>query len=369
MRFWVLICLLVAACGDDTAVGRPDAASVDAGPPSAIDLLFVVEDSPIEDTQNLAVSLPALVNTLRNSPSGAPDLHIAITTTSMGAGAFSSSIPGCMGTDMGRFVTSVRGNPQDWTACSANHLNTGEHFFIEGPTRNYTGDLATAVGCVVQVGAQGCGFRHPLAAMRAALGDSDQGIVPPDGNAGFLRPNSRLAVIIVAGEDDCSSAPDSLLFDPSQTSLSDPLGPLNNFRCVEFGITCDGLTANSGRIPRTAGGPYQNCRSNDAYATIDPQHSLLPAQLFIDYLRRIKPDVVVAALTTPKDPFVVNVDQQTGYPYLVTNQSCSGVVFGFPTVRLHQVIGSRGPRGMIASECQSSYADSLSQIGNLILAP
>ena len=311
--------------------------------------------------------MPAFFDTLHNAPSGAPDLHIAVTTTDMGAGAFTSSVPGCSSPDLGNFITTPR-SPQDPTSCTTNRMNNGEHFFKDGATRNYTGDLATAVGCIVQLSGLGCGFRHPLAAARAALGDSQTGIIPPDGNAGFLRANARLAIIFVVEEDDCSVPSNSLLFDPSQTQLSDPLGPLINFRCVEFGITCDGLTANNGRVPRTAN-TYHNCRSNDAYAMVDPAHSLVPAQTFIDYFQRLKQDVVVAALSGADEPFGVFVDQQTNFPALAASCSSQNAVYGFPSVRLHEVVDSLGARSRFSSVCQASYGEDLQDVADLILTP
>jgi hypothetical protein len=368
MRFFGALCVLTG-CSSEAGGIRIDAAPMpDAGPPSAVDILFLMDDSSNEDVEqnNLKQNLPVLINALHNAPSGAPDLHIAVITSDMGAGAFTSMVPGCMGPDMGRFVATPRAATDP--ACTTNRLNAGEHFFIDGTQINYTGDLATALGCVLQVGGNGCGFEHHLSAMRTALGDPGAGIVAPDGNAGFRRPNARLAVIIDADEDDCSAPPDSFLFDTTQNNLSDPLGPLASFRCTEFGITCDGLTANDGRIPRVAGGPYQNCRPNDAYATIDPQHSLVPAQMFIDYLHRM-PDVVVAAIVAPIDPFAVVVDTQTGFPSLQVSCSSSNGTLGAPTVRLQQVVHSLGNHGLVASVCQDSYADALRAIGGLILAP
>ena len=365
-----LLCLLAIACHSDPGGVLVDAAPMpDAGPPSAVDILFLMDDSSNENVEqlNVALNLAVLIDALHNAPSGAPDLHIAVTTSSMGAGAFTSSVPGCTSPDMGRFVATAR-SPQDPTACSQNHLNSGEHFFVDGATHNYTGDLATAVGCVLQVGSNGCGFEHHFSAIRTALGDPANGIAPPDSNMGFRRANARLAIIIDADEDDCSAPPNSLLFDPNQNSLSDPLGPLASFRCSEFGITCEGLTANNGRLPRTMGGPYQNCRSNDAYASIDPQHSLVPAQVFIDYLHRM-PDVVVASISGPVDPFSVVIDQQTGFPSLQHSCSSANGVFGDPSVRIHQIVGSLGTHGMVPNVCQNSYADALSQIATLILTP
>ena len=315
--------------------------------------------------QLLASAMPVLINALHNAPSGAPDLHIAVTTSNMGAGAFTSSVSGCQTPDMGRFIDTAR-SAGDPTTCSSNRLNSGEYFFVDGASRNYSGDLATAVGCLVQAGYDGCHYRHLLSAMRAALGDPTRGIVVPETNAGFLRPNARLAIVLATNYWDCSAPPDSLLFDPNQTAVSDPLGPPSSFRCVEFGLTCDGLTANDGRVPRTAGGPYQNCRSNDAYAAIDPQHSLTPLQEFIDFLKRIKPDVVVAGFSGVDDPFRVTVDE-TGIPFLGVTCTGNDILAG-PDIRIHQFVESFGAHGQFFSVCQY-YNDAFAQIASLILAP
>jgi hypothetical protein len=368
IRVCAVICLF--ACSSDPGGVSLDAAPMpDAGPPSAVDILFLIDDSSNENVeqQNLSMNLPVLINALHNAPSGAPDLHISITTSSMGAGAFTSSVPGCTSPDMGRFVTTAR-SPADPTACSTNRLNAGERFFIDGAQTNYSGDLAIAVGCLLQAGSNGCGFEHHLSAIRAALGDPANGIAAPDSNAGFRRANARLALIILGDEDDCSAPSDSLLFDPSQNSLSDALGPLASFRCTEFGITCDGLTANNGRIPRVAGGPYQNCRSNDAYAAIDPSHSLVPAQVFIDYLHRMS-DVVVADISAPADPFSTVVDQQTNFPELQFSCTSTNGTFGAPAVRTRQVVASLGSHGLVSNVCQNSYSDALARIADLILTP
>ena len=45
-------------------------------------------------------------------------------------------------------------------------------------------------------------------------------------------------MIFIQDEDDCSTR-DPQMFDTSQTSPSDPLGPLSSFRCFEFGVDKD----------------------------------------------------------------------------------------------------------------------------------
>jgi hypothetical protein len=332
-----------------------------------IDILFLVDDSSSMTTvqQNVAQNLPVFINILTSLPTR-PNMHIAVTTSSMGAGAFTSSVPGCTSPDLGNFVNSAR-SPMDPTACTTNHLNSGEHFFIDtngGATVNYTGQLATAFGCIAQVGANGCGFEHQMAGVRAALGDTSMNLPAPAGNANFLRDDAYLAIVWITNEDDCSAPPDSELFDPSQNGVSDPLGPLASFRCTEFGILCNGQ-----KPPRQAAGPLQGCVSNDQLAQSDPKHSLVPAQFYIDYFKRVKSvpnHIIAAAIVAPTDPFAVVIDQQTGFPSLQHSCSATNGTFGDPAVRIKQIVDSFGNLGTITNICQNSYADAFGVIANLI---
>ena len=65
--------------------------------------------------------------------------------------------------------------------------------------------------------------------------------------------------MLITDEDDCSAPDDTDLFDPSQTLVTDPLGPIDSYRCNEFGHLCDGVPP-----PRTmAAMNLQNCTSNE----------------------------------------------------------------------------------------------------------
>ena len=337
-----------------------------------LDVLFMIDDSSSMTTvqQNLVANFPVFINVLKSLPSGLPNVHIGVTTSSMGAGAFTASVPGCMTPDLGNLISTVRAATDP--VCSSARITDSRHFIESlnnNSTNNFSGDIADVFRCIAQVGASGCGFEHQLASVRAALGDSMMGLAPPSGNAGFIRDDAFLAIIWITNEDDCSAPPDSQLFDPNQNTVTDPLGPLASFRCTEFGITCDGLTANGGRIPRMAGGPYANCRSNDALAGADPKHSLVPIQFYIDYFQRVKslpPHVIGAAVAAQTEPFAVSIDQMTSFPALNHSCSSSNGTFGDPAVRMKQVIDSLGNLGTFTSICQNSYQDAMSVIANLI---
>lgn len=82
----------------------------------------------------------------------------------------------------------------------------------DGTSRNFTGNLAEVVGCMLDVGTSGCAYTHPLQAARVALTAS----AAPE-NVGFLRPDADLLVVFVGAEDDCSAAPNTSLFADRRT--------------------------------------------------------------------------------------------------------------------------------------------------------
>ena len=68
-------------------------------------------------------------------------------------------------------------------------------------------DFAAAVAATMEPGTDGCGFEMPLEALHRALLEQPE-------NAGFLRPDSVLGVVVLTDEDDCS-ADDASIFDPT----------------------------------------------------------------------------------------------------------------------------------------------------------
>jgi hypothetical protein len=348
------LAILIVGCNDPVHLGR--VGTYEQVLTNDMDLLFMVDDSssmtPVQ--QNLAQNFPVFINVLQQLPGGLPNIHIAVTTSSMGAGAFTSSVPGCMNADDGNFVNQVRA-AADPALCTTSHLNDGEHFIIasqDGSANNFVGDLPTVFGCIAQVGANGCGYEQQLAAVETALGPN-----APPGNAGFLRDYAFLGIVLITNEDDCSAPSDSHLFDPDDMSL----GPLRSFRCTEYGILCDGQPP-----PRMAAGPLANCGSNDARAQTDPSHSLLPIQHFIDVFHQLKPSperIRVSAIAAATTPFNVVTDQD-GIAGLEHSCMSTNGTFGDPAVRIKQLVDSFGANGGMTSICQDSYSDAISLIAS-----
>ena len=119
------------------------------------------------------------------------------------------------------------------------------------------GDFANRIGCYAVLGIDGCGFEQQLEAMLKSLAPASSGIVfPAEGgsiestgqgdreNAGWLREDALLAVLMVTDEDDCSAS-DGRVFNyalDNDVNEHRPYGETSggpgaqaNTRCVRFG--------------------------------------------------------------------------------------------------------------------------------------
>jgi hypothetical protein len=207
----------------------------------AVDLLFVIDDSgSMAYEQNaLARELPRMFTALargdRNGD-GVGDLppvrslHVGVVSTDMGVGGF--TLPTCTGRFGDDGVLLTRGDPAR-PGC----VEAYPSFFAFMP-EDGTDELAQGVGCVVTMGTAGCGFEQQLEATLKAVTPStglarfENGTVGhADGqNAGFLRPDSVLLIVLLTEEEDCSAA-NPAIFDPTDTSFDGSLST----RCFEYG--------------------------------------------------------------------------------------------------------------------------------------
>jgi hypothetical protein len=287
-----------------------------------LDILFMIDNSssmaPLQ--AKLRAQVPAFIDTLADPATGTlPDLHVAVVSSSFGAGAW-ANVNGChsaaadpntTGDDQGRFR-------QGRGSCTMLHpgatfLETGGG---AGGGANFDGDLRNAVGCITDLGDNGCGFESQFASIYYALYKGSLSPTEDPDNGGFLRPNAKLAIVLLTNEDDCSVRGDSLLLDPAVNSVNDPtgLGALASYRCNEFGHLCNGAPPPHGNLP--AGGvTLNNCVSaenmgktddllTDPNGNPDPTRGhLWPTVVeFGDYVRMFKAnpsDVFVAAIAGP----------------------------------------------------------------------
>jgi hypothetical protein len=159
--------------------------------PTPVDILFVMDSSPAaaayQDQIQRSLEHVAL---LPGTVAARLDLHIGVITADLGDGNTDDriAIPGsCHG--MGDGALMRRSGLVDG-AFMTEHTTQAKDFI------NYRGDFTDAVRSLADVGTAGCARTQPLEAIRRALRDPH--------NAGFLRDDAVLAIVILAAQDDQS---------------------------------------------------------------------------------------------------------------------------------------------------------------------
>ena len=363
-----LVAVVAAGCSDhavselDPQQARVEVKHLPLRVNRDLDLLFLIDDSPsMADKQdNLAANFPRFIEALGAFPGGLPNLHIAVVSSDYGTKGAEDAAPGpAVGLGLG----ACQGFGQNAKMLLSGVATNGDSFLSDvqdpaDPTRrlrNYDQDLASAFSQMAKLGAGGCGFEQHLEAIKQALQPGR-----PD-NAGFLRPDAMLGVIIIADEDDCSMKHAALLGD------APGLGPLLSFRCTRFGVTCD--------QPIDQLGEKTGCRSNE-----DSPYLTKIAD-YAAFLKQLKPGhedrIVVAGIMGALDP--VQVESRTieggapngpRYPQLahacayVDSQGRTEVAD--PPIRLKDFLDQFPCRSIYTPLCQANLSSGLQKIGDLL---
>jgi hypothetical protein len=343
-----------------------------------VDVLFVIDDwSSTSDVQaKLYDQLPLFLEVLQEGTIPL-NLHLAVVTTDMGAPGDATASLGCTSQgDNGVFRSAPTGT------CTDSMLATGATYLSDGDgIANFTGSMADVLQCIVMVGETGCGFGQPLAAAVHALGaDNVQNGVPtpPAANAGFLRPDAYLAIIVVAERDDCSAPSNTHLFslNGGAWNLTNPLGPLTHYRCNEFGQLCQEPAENNAIIspPLDPPSDAQNlngvptlgltiCRDNE-----NANGLLIPVNTFVDEIKALKPNpdsqIFVAAIGGPDNVYSVSWTPALGgqaqpgelWPQMGPACTSTDGNIGEPGVRLAEFTSSFVNDGGVGSVCGADYA-------------
>jgi hypothetical protein len=261
----LLVPFLLMSCKDGP--GKPDVSGsgqetdfeVLISPERAVDILFMVDNSPSMDPKQeaLARAFPKMLESLQMLPGGLPDLHIGVISSDMGAGAteaggncsvllgnegilWGNDLNADPSKDNNQFATVRKlKNAAGADGCG---MNSGTRWIedllsADGTrTKNYKGDLSDVFSCLAKgVGVNGCGLEHQLQSVRVALNPANT--INPQ-NFKFLRPKAYLAVVLVSDEDDCSADPnmdtnDGMFFPRN-------LGDTASLRCAARGHVCNG---------------------------------------------------------------------------------------------------------------------------------
>lgn len=176
--------------GDDTQPGPDSGTSTTPRACNKMDLVFVVDNSGsmAEEQGNLGTNFPMFANLLSTyvTPDGEKiDYRIAVTTT---------------GKDL--MYTVVNGpitlpmNETGDNGAFKNNCNLTKRF-IEPTDAN----MEQALACRANVGTNGPGFEMPMLMTKWALGNR----VMDGTNAGFLRDDALLGIVMLTDEDDAST--------------------------------------------------------------------------------------------------------------------------------------------------------------------
>jgi MYXO-CTERM domain-containing protein len=297
-----------------------------AAQPVKIDVLFVIDDSATMQTKQSAflAGFYHWLTSVDALPWGRPDLHLGVVSTDLGIGPYSFDT--CTGVGKDGLLQATA--QIDGCTPPTDRWISDEVGASGQRVTNYTAPLPQTFNCIALLGLGGCGFEQPLAAMRRALDGTHAE------NAGFLRDDALLAVVVLTDEDDCSAS-DTAVFDPDAEAT---LGPMTSFRCAEYGVTCDGST-----LPRLPG-DYTSCvpREGSYLAHPDEYH---------DFLVGLKGsgNVFFAAVAGASSPFSVAYDTEL---VLFVEGACSGPLgAAAPGVRLNHLVADLAPDSTWESAC------------------
>jgi hypothetical protein len=346
--------------------GRVEYKDIPVNVSRKVDILFVIDDSPsmLDKQTNLKANFPNFINVLNTIQGGLPDVHIGVVTSDLGtSGADGMNAPSIGGSAQGGCSGTGKGGALQTYGTT---LVTGKYISDAPPTvmggmrmTNYTGPLAAAFSAIASAGANGCGFEQHIEAAKRALQPSNTA------NAGFLRSDAFLAVIIIADEDDCSMQHSTLLAtDTSQ------LGPLQSFRCTRYGITCD--TGGSTPDAMNQVGPKSACHSNES------GQYLTKIADYVTFFKGLKPDdnskVIMAAISGVTTPVETELRAPSGsttaIPALAhsctyTDPSNSPEVAD-PAIRIHELLDGFPNRSTFSTICQQDLSGGLTLIAQLL---
>jgi hypothetical protein len=325
----------------------------DVGP---VDMLFMVDNSNSMDEEqaSLAAAFPVMMTIFASGDSDgdgvadfAPidDLHVGVVTSDLGTDRF--RLPTCseLGDD-----GVLRTVPGSLDGCESRYPS-----FLSFTPGSSTDALAMDFACISVAGTGGCGFEQQLEALLKALTPSasptrffrDTRGHGDGANAGFLRPDSVLAVIVVTDEDDCSVA-DPALVDPSSETYAGDL----NLRCFRYPEAVhpveryvDGLLALRAR----------------------------PANLVFAQITGVPVELTLRPDMPPFEAILAHPDMQERVDASGTRLARSCAVSGrgaaYPPRRIvetAQHLAERGAQPVVGSLCQSDFTDTVVAIADRV---
>lgn len=188
---------------DDSGGGDGPAGSLDLGGsgvhPGAvgckgIDFLFVVDNSKSMAMQQdrLVASFDGFIAAIEASLTDVTSYHVGVVTSD----GYDYNESGCRG--LGDLVTYTGGTDSSNRSCGP--FAAGQRFATEED------ELATVFPCIADVGTGGDNAEYPVSAAVAAL--SPEKLAPGGCNAGFVRDDAILVVVVVTDDPPFAGDPD-----------------------------------------------------------------------------------------------------------------------------------------------------------------
>lgn len=346
-----LLLLTLSACPDRSVStvfpeqGKVETKDIPAVPRRDADILFLIDDSGSmkEEQDSLRANFGKFMNVLETLDGGMPNVHIGVATSDLGESATDGTVgsvggTGCVGKGEDgamRMTAAVNGR-------FISDLDDG----AGGRNVNYSGTLEDAFSALADVGTGGCGIEQHLGAVERALSNPV--------NAGFLRKDAYLAVVVIGDEDDCSLAHPGL-FQSSQDGIA------INFMCTRDGVEC----TDSPDLTQPG-------RRNECHPKSNPMF-VEDVQRYVDFLKGLKDDpkdVVVAGIVGDPTPFAT-VDDPAHHE-TVLDASCHYTSStgtsqtAFPAVRTAAFLEGFEERSTRTTICKGDLSDGLTQIGALL---
>ncbi|MBW1808837.1 MAG: hypothetical protein JRJ87_11640 [Deltaproteobacteria bacterium] len=322
---------------------------------SQADILFIIDNSGsmVGEQGQLGVSFNAFAQVLDEKFGG--EYQIAVISTGME----SPGCPPCNATIDKSCMneTGENGRFQDRIGFNQGTIDNPDYVFEMDPacgkvvipaTKNCFYDTDSSKGFSL-VGVNGCGYERGLAPMRVALDD-----LAGTYNAGFLRKNATLAVVVITDEDDCGQVGD----------VTEGLGGIAGDACYYASKGVDpegGFTDPEGKLYR-----------------------LTPVEDYYNFLLGLKDGkegmVKFAAIVGVKD--INDLSTTTieytfdGSRYTVdqtcTTAGCTGLFCfakpGTRYIKLAQLFGI-GQNGFVDTICQTDFSDTMEALGTFVACP
>ncbi len=331
-----------------------------------IDLLFVIDNSAsTQDKQTVfAQNFTSFVSKLQGFPGGLPNLHMGVVSSTVKIGSqdvtdFTNPCVNAPGDD-GLLHVTPNGS------CTAPSDAANDRFIVDvaasGGTRTTNYDpaqgLAATFACIAQIGSEGCGFEAPLEGMKRALDGTNPG------NAGFIRDDAFLAVIILTDEDDASVADPSVFALPtSQVGTEDfRLQPLYAYQCDQP-ITAAPPGANYTDCVPVVGSYLQDT----AYYTSFLASIKDPSQLVVALIAGGQQDGSPPSSSIATGPLMIGTASQP----MALQPSCNAMINGEnaiarPAIRLFDFVSQFSDHGLYQTICTGDYTPALTAIGDLL---